>query len=80
MLLRPLVGRLTDRIGPRRSVLTLLVLSALGMAMMAASPTVWWLALASAVSGIPQGWGNPATNKRALSRTLRLGTFTCLRK
>jgi predicted MFS family arabinose efflux permease len=64
----PLTGRLTDRVGPRHSVSVLLGLSALGMALMAWAPTVWWLVLAAAVGGIPQGWGNPATNSLIATR------------
>ncbi|NNE12051.1 MAG: MFS transporter, partial [Ilumatobacter sp.] len=64
----PATGRLTDRIGARRSVVTVLVISALCMAMMAAAPDVWWLALSAVVGGIPQGWGNPATNSLISTR------------
>jgi MFS family permease len=64
----PLTGRLTDRVGPRRSVSVLLGSSALGMALLAWSPSVWWLVLAAAVGGIPQGWGNPATNSLIATR------------
>jgi len=64
----PSTGRLTDRIGPRRSVVALLTLSALGMALMAAAPSIWLLALAAAVGGFPQGWGNPATNSLIATR------------
>lgn len=64
----PLTGRLTDRIGPRRSVVTVLVLSAAGMALMAVSPNLWWLSLAAFVGGLPQGWGNPSTNSLIASR------------
>lgn len=58
----PTTGRLTDRIGARRSVVTVLVLSAMAMVVMAIAPNLWWLALSAAVGGLPQGWGNPATN------------------
>ncbi len=64
----PTTGRLTDRIGARRSVVTVLVLSAVGMVVMAVAPSVWWLALAAAIGGIPQGWGNPATNSLISTR------------
>lgn len=65
----PLTGRLTDRVGPRHSVSVLLGASALGMAVLAWSPSVWWLVVAAAVGGIPQGWGNPATNSLIATRT-----------
>ncbi|MEO6652909.1 MAG: MFS transporter [Ilumatobacteraceae bacterium] len=64
----PTTGRLTDRIGARRSVVTVLIASAAGMAVMSAAPGVWWLALAAAIGGIPQGWGNPATNSLISTR------------
>ena len=67
-LTSPLTGRVTDRIGPRRSVVIVLFVSAGGMALMAAA-TNWWLLLVSAVVlGIPQGWGNPSTNSLIASR------------
>ena len=58
----PATGRLTDRIGARRSVIAVLVLSATAMAVMAMAPNLWWLSAAAAIGGLPQGWGNPATN------------------
>lgn len=64
----PVTGRLTDRIGPRRSVVAVLVLSAAGMAAMAASRNVWSLLGAAAIGGLPQGWGNPATNSLIATR------------
>lgn len=67
-LTAPTTGRLTDRIGARRSVVTLLALSAACMAVMAVAPNAWWLAVAAAIGGIPQGWGNPATNSLISTR------------
>lgn len=61
-LTAPTMGRVTDRIGPRRSVLLVLLTSALGMALMAVATHWVVLAVAAAVSGCPQGWGNPTTN------------------
>ena len=58
----PVTGRLTDRIGARRSVVAVLGISAVAMAAMAAAPDAWWLTLAAVIGGVPQGWGNPATN------------------
>ncbi len=64
----PTTGRITDRIGPRRSVVIVLLWSAVGMALMAAA-TSWWVLLASAaLLGVPQGWGNPSTNSLIASR------------
>lgn len=61
-LTAPLTGRLTDTIGTRRSILTICALGTAGMAVMAVSTSLWMLALAGIVSGVPQGWGNSATN------------------
>jgi predicted MFS family arabinose efflux permease len=69
----PLTGRLTDRIGGRRSVVAVLVLSAAGMAVMAVAPNLWWLTVSAVIGGIPQGWGNPATNA-LISTRVAVGT------
>ena len=66
--LAPRLGGVTDRIGARRSVVVLIVVSALAMVAMALATNVWWLTLASAIGGLPQGWGNPATNSLIASR------------
>lgn len=58
----PLSGRLTDRIGPRRAVLILLAASAVSMTLMGLARSPWILLLSGIVAGLPQGWGNPATN------------------
>ena len=58
----PLSGRLTDRIGPRRAVLILLAVSAVSMTLMGLARSPWILLLSGIVAGLPQGWGNPATN------------------
>ena len=67
-LTAPATGRLTDRIGARRSVVALLALSAVCMGATALATNAWWLALAAAVGGLPQGWGNPATNSLISTR------------
>jgi predicted MFS family arabinose efflux permease len=64
----PATGRLTDRIGARRSVVAVIIVSAAAMVAMALATNVWWLALAAAIGGLPQGWGNPATNSLIASR------------
>ena len=58
----PYSGKLTDRIGPRNAVLVLLVISSLTLLLMGISSSAWMLIVAGVVGGIPQGWGNPATN------------------
>ena len=59
----PALGRLSDRLGARRAMLAVVVVSAAGLALTAAAINYWLLLLASAVAGIPQGAGNTATNK-----------------
>ena len=61
-LTSPLSGRLTDRIGPWAAAVSGMLLSAIGMSMMALSGSTRALVASALVSGIPQGWGNPATN------------------
>ncbi len=61
-LTAPLSGRLTDRIGPWAAAVTGMAISAIGMSMMALSGSALALAVSALVSGVPQGWGNPATN------------------
>ncbi len=61
-LTSPLSGRLTDRIGPWAAAVSGMLISAVGMSMMALSGSTLALVASALVSGIPQGWGNPATN------------------
>ena len=58
----PAMGRLTDRIGAGRAVVVAIVIGGIGMAVMALSYNWVMLAASAAISGVPQGWGNPATN------------------
>ena len=58
----PWSGRLTDRIGPRNAVLVLLTMSVFTLFLMGVSTSAWMLIVAGVVGGLPQGWGNPATN------------------
>jgi predicted MFS family arabinose efflux permease len=67
-LTAPMTGRLTDRIGPRRSVVAVLFASAVSMAVMAGATNIWWLFVSAAIGGLPQGWGNPATNSLIATR------------
>ncbi len=61
-LTAPFSGRITDWMGPRRAVIAAIVVSAVGMALMAMAPGALVLALSAVLLGVPQGWGNPATN------------------
>jgi len=58
----PLSGRVTDRIGARAAVLSVLACSAVCMFLMGLATTTPILVCAAIVAGVPQGWGNPATN------------------
>lgn len=78
----PAIGRFTDRIGASRSTVMVLVVSAVGMGLLAVGGSWWSLGLAAVVSGIPQGWGNPATNALIASRVPvgQRGTITGLKQ
>ncbi len=59
----PALGRLADRMGARRAMMAVVVVSAAGLVLSAAAFDYWLLVVASAVAGIPQGAGNTVTNK-----------------
>jgi MFS family permease len=61
-LLSPLFGRLTDRTGSVKSVVGVLLLAIVTMILIAAAPTYYILFAAAVLSGLPNGWTNPATN------------------
>lgn len=65
--LSPLGGRLVDRIGPRRSLVLLLSVSAAALALIGAAPGPGFLLAAVALGGLPQALANPATNKAILA-------------
>ncbi|MEU9032340.1 MFS transporter [Streptomyces sp. NPDC048383] len=65
-VLSPAGGRIVDRIGPRRSLVALLLLSAAALALMGAAPGAALLLAAVALGGVPQALANPATNKAVL--------------
>lgn len=67
-LVAPSLGRLTDKIGPRQSVVAALGISGVGLVLTALSTNLWLLALSAFVSGFPQGWCNPATNALIAAR------------
>ncbi|MEU0687388.1 MFS transporter [Streptomyces uncialis] len=66
-VLSPAGGRIVDRIGPRRSLVVLLVVSAAALALIGAAPGAGLLLGAVALGGIPQALANPATNKAVLA-------------
>ncbi|MEM8925646.1 MAG: MFS transporter [Actinomycetota bacterium] len=59
----PRLGVVADRLGPKRSMIGVFVTSGIGLLATAAAPGFAWLVAASAISGVPQGAGNPVTNK-----------------
>ncbi len=62
-LASPLVGRIADRFGAKRSAVAVLVAGGLGMMATAAAQTYPAMIAAALGSGIAQAGGNPATNK-----------------
>lgn len=81
-VLSPAGGRIVDRIGPRRSLVALLLLSAAALALIAAAPGAGLLLGAVALGGIPQALANPATNKSILAAVppARRGAVTGLKQ
>ncbi len=67
-LMAPRLGRITDLIGARQSVIVLCGVGAAGLALTAVAPNYWVLLVASLISGLPQGWSNSATNKLIAER------------
>ncbi|MFB7182562.1 MFS transporter [Streptomyces sp. NPDC056257] len=81
-LLSPAGGRIVDRIGPRRSLVVLLLVSAAALALIGAAPGTGALLGAVALGGVPQALANPATNK-AIMRVVppaRRGAVTGLKQ
>ncbi|MEG3627857.1 MFS transporter [Streptomyces poriticola] len=66
-LLSPVGGRVVDRIGPRRCLVVLLLLSAAALVAIGWAPGTGFLLAAVALGGLPQALANPATNKAILS-------------
>lgn len=64
----PATGSLTDRLGARWSTVISQAIAALGFVLMAVAQSVLLLIVSAAVLGIPQGWGNPATNSLIAER------------
>ncbi|MFE0186628.1 MFS transporter [Streptomyces sp. NPDC058989] len=66
-VLSPSSGRIVDRIGPRRALVALLLVSAAALGLIGAAPGAGFLLAAVAVGGLPQALANPATNKTILA-------------
>ncbi|MFE6846769.1 MFS transporter [Streptomyces sp. NPDC057686] len=66
-LLSPVGGRMVDRTGPRRSLVVLLLVSAVALALIGAAPGPGFLLAAVALGGLPQALANPATNQAILA-------------
>lgn len=80
--LSPTGGRMVDRMGPRRSLVLLLVASAGALALIGAAPGAGLLLGAVALGGVPQALANPATNKAILATVppARRGAVTGLKQ
>ncbi|KJY42880.1 arabinose ABC transporter permease [Streptomyces sp. NRRL B-1568] len=65
-VLSPVGGRLVDRVGPRRCLAALLMVSAVALALIGAAGSAGFLVGAVALGGLPQALANPATNKTVL--------------
>jgi len=61
-LLSPTFGRVTDRVGAVRSTVGVLLAGVVSLTLVALSPNYLFLFVVALLTGIPQGWGNPATN------------------
>ncbi|MFD3939404.1 MFS transporter [Streptomyces sp. NPDC058611] len=81
-VLSPAGGRIVDRIGPRRSLVALLLVSAVALALIGAAPGAGLLLGAVALGGVPQALANPATNKAVLTGVppARRGAVTGLKQ
>lgn len=81
-VLSPAGGRIVDRIGPRRSLVALLLVSAAALALIGAAPGAGLLLAAVALGGVPQALANPATNKAVLAGVppARRGAVTGLKQ
>jgi predicted MFS family arabinose efflux permease len=66
-VLSPVGGRVVDRVGPRRCLVALLLVSAMALALIGSAPGVGLLLAAVALGGLPQALANPATNKAILA-------------
>ncbi|MET8678844.1 MFS transporter [Streptomyces sp. NPDC004647] len=81
-LLSPAGGRVVDRVGPRRCLVALLLVSAVALALIGAAPGAGFLLGAVALGGLPQALANPATNKAILAAVppARRGSVTGMKQ
>ncbi|HSJ83589.1 MAG TPA: MFS transporter [Acidimicrobiia bacterium] len=61
-LLSPMFGRVTDRLGSVKSVTGVLLVAMAAMALISVSPSYIVLFGGAILTGLPNGWTNPATN------------------
>jgi MFS family permease len=61
-LVSPVFGKVTDRVGAVTSTRSVLGLGGIALIGLALSPTYVALVAASVLTGVPNGWSNPATN------------------
>ncbi|MFG2501911.1 MFS transporter [Streptomyces sp. NPDC048441] len=66
-VLSPFGGRLVDRVGPRRCLVALLLISAVALALIGSASGVGILLASVALGGLPQALANPATNRAILA-------------
>jgi predicted MFS family arabinose efflux permease len=66
-VLSPAGGRIVDRVGPRRALVSLLAVSAVALGLVGAAPGPALLLGAVALGGLPQALANPATNNAILA-------------
>ncbi|MGI5397966.1 MFS transporter [Streptomyces sp. CA-135486] len=66
-VLSPVGGRVVDRVGPRRCLVALLLVSAVALGLIGSAPGIGLLLAAVALGGLPQALANPATNKAILA-------------
>ncbi|MFP3913529.1 MAG: MFS transporter [Actinomycetota bacterium] len=67
--LSPAFGRLTDRVGSVRSTVGVLALGMVAMVVVATAPVYGVLLAGALLSGVPNGWSNPATNALIVDHT-----------
>ncbi|MGW1657664.1 MFS transporter [Streptomyces atratus] len=81
-VLSPVGGRIVDRVGPRRSLVALLLVSATALALIGAAHGAGSLLGAVALGGLPQALANPATNKAILAVVVpaRRGSVTGMKQ